>query len=422
MRKYILSIPLMALLLMVASCKMATLTGTSEPPPPKQVPAPEVISVPQHQSPDDIKLVTAALMEALRGGAVPVENVTFDPAGQHSVNETGFFYEEFDAYNVSVTGYEVSQIREGAAQALLEGVILFKDVLNRRAAVYYAAQYTVTQTRVTITKSVIRGIPSDFPRVETFFVPEKKLRGVTAPLTSFADYYLFAIENAEPMHYNEGESKTGIKDKYVVMAFCKDRLFDESSLTMTVTDKALGAGKKLGEAISLNDSGWRILMAGGEFAPGSSRNKFFVTVSYKQEAASHLPHVVVGDYRNVKSKHVEAAPAAAQPASGPAPALAPPPPGSAPAPAPAPAPALAPTPGKEGPLALGQAFLNPVFPEDVEVIQARLKALGLYTGKIDRDFGPLTKRALDRFNVKHGFPKGQWGLDVQKALFKGTGL
>jgi hypothetical protein len=38
------------------------------------------------------------------------------------------------------------------------------------------------------------------------------------------------------------------------------------------------------------------------------------------------------------------------------------------------------------------------------------------------EFGPMTKKGLDRFAVRNGFPPNQWSLDLQKALFKGTGL
>ena len=58
----------------------------------------------------------------------------------------------------------------------------------------------------------------------------------------------------------------------------------------------------------------------------------------------------------------------------------------------------------------------------MELIQNRLTQLGLYKGAIDKTFGPQTKKALDRFAVKNGYPKGQWSLGLQKILFKGTGL
>ncbi|BDQ38374.1 hypothetical protein SYK_27340 [Pseudodesulfovibrio nedwellii] len=440
MRKYTVLTILVLFSLALTACKMDGLGSTPPPPPPKKVQTPEVIPVKQEQAPDDIKLVTSALLERLRGGKIAVENVTFDPAGRHAVGEKEFDYEGFDVQNVAVTGYETTVLNQGEVLVMLEGVFLFKDVINRRAGVYYAAQYVVTKRSVNITKSVVVGIPPDFPRVETFFVKEKTFKAVASTLTSYMDYYLFAIENAEPMTYGEDGSRTGIKSKYFIMTFCKDRLFQESSLAMKVTSRAYGAGTKLADAISINDSGWRILIAGGEFTPGSSKSRFYVGVTYKQDPTGYLPAVVVGEFANVKKDRTEAppapvaavaapaAPATASPApasvAAPAPAIAAPAPAMA-APAPAiaaPAPAAIQSAPTDGPLGAGRAFLNPVFPEDVKVMQVRLRELGYYKGKIDQNFGPLTKQALDNFAVKYGFPKGQWSLGVQKALFKGTGL
>ena len=364
----------------------------------REVPAPKVIPAAPAQKLDDIKLVSAALIERLRGGHINVENVTLDPNGQHSVGELDFNYDGFDVKNVAVTGYITAELGPNTVQAMLEGVILFKDMINRRAGVYFCTQYVVTQNNINITKSVVAGIPPDFPRVETFFIPEKKFKEAASGLTSYVDYYLFAIENAEPMTYGEGESKVGLTGEYYILTFCKDRIFEEASLAMKITDRPYGAGKKLSEGISINDSGWRILVAGGKFAPGSSRFKFYVGVTYKQEAESYLPEVVVGEFLNMKKPYTPAPAAQA-----------------------APTPAASSGAAAEGPLASGARFLNPVFPEDVEVIQIRLHELGLYNYKIDRDFGPLTRKALDTFNQQHGLPTGQWSLGVQKELFKGTG-
>ena len=404
MRKYAFYLlPLLcALAVAVVGCNMPTPQSTSlNPPPPREVPAPQVIPAAPAQKLDDIKLVSAALIERLRGGRISVENVTLDPNGQHSVGELAFDYDGFDVKNVAVTGYITAELGPNQVQAMLEGVILFKDVINRRAGVYFCTQYVVTQNNINITKSVVAGIPPDFPRVETYFIPEKKFKESASSLTSYMDYYLFAIENAEPMTYGEGESKIGLTGEYYILTFCKDRIFDEASLAMKITDRPYGAGKKLAEGISINDSGWRILVAGGKFAPGSSRFKFYVGVTYKQEAESYLPEVVVGEFLNMKKPYDPA------PAAQTAPAAA----GSGPTAAPS----------ADGPLASGARFLNPVFPEDVEIIQIRLHELGLYNYKIDRDFGPLTRKALDTFNQQHGLPQGQWSLGVQKELFKGTG-
>jgi len=408
MRKYTFFILPILCTMILSACNIPVMeTAPLEPPPPKVVETPVVKPVKKAQSPDDIKLVTATLIERLRGSRVAVDNVTMDPNGQHAVGELSFSYAGFDVKNVAVTGYVVNVIEPGMAMVVLEGVILFKDVINRRAGVYFATQYIVTQQGINITKSVMAGVPPDFPRVETFFVPQKKLREAGGKLVSYTDYYLFAIENAEPMTYGAEGKKSGKNSDYYVMTFCKDRVFQESSLTMKITSKPYGAGKKLGEAISINDSGWRILIAGGKFSPGSSQNKFYVGVAYQQNPKGYIPEVVVGEFSNVKSD-ITTMVATTAPA---APVVAAQPPAAEEA-------QIQPV---EGPLANGEVYLNPLFPDDVEIIQIRLKNLGYYKGKIDKNYGPLTRAALNGFNKKHGFPKGQWNMGVQKALFKGTG-
>ena len=403
MRKYILLTATILFGLALAACNMPEMQSSSvEPPPPMDVQAPVAIPVEQAKAPSDIELVSAALIERLRGGRISVDNVTLDPDGQHAVGELSFNYAGFDVQDVAVTGYVVNVIEPGKALVVLEGAILFKDVINRRTGVYFATQYIMDKNSVNITKSVMTGIPPDFPRVETFFVPQAKLKAAGGSLLTYTDYYLFAIENAEPMTYGEGRSKSGFKGEYYIMSFCKDRIFQESSLTMTVTSRPHGAGTKLAEAISINDTGWRILIAGGSFAPGSSMNKFHVGVAYQQNPGGYVPEVIVGAYSNVKQDTASLNAAAQREVVEQV--------------------ATRPDDSGEGPLARGDVYLNPIFPEDVEIIQVRLKELDLYTGNIDRNYGPLTKKALNAFNKQHGFPKDQWNVGVQKELFKGTGL
>lgn len=282
-----------------AACKAAM--QPTAPATPQTVKAPPVLPVGESQTPADIKLVSAALIDRLRGDAMSVENVTFDPAGRHAVGETGFDYAGFVVEDVGITGYETVLVQPGVVKATLEGIMLFKDFLNRRTGVSFAAEYVVADGGITIAKSVASGIPPDYPKVETYFVAEKPFMAARDGLKSFVDYYLFAIGNAEPMTYSGDTDKIGANQKYLIMTFCKDRLFDESSLEMKVTNKRFVTGKKLAEPVYLNDSGWRILIAGGKFKPGSMSSKFYVFVTYKQDADSSEPAVVVGEFHNVKT-------------------------------------------------------------------------------------------------------------------------
>jgi len=285
-------------LLLIAACKTMEMQQTAPPPPQIEEVSP-VLPLNESRTPDDIKLVTAALIERLRGSTIAVENVSFAPARKHSAAETGFDYDGFTVQDIAFTGYEATLLEPGVAQATLEGLIVFKDVINRRTGVYFATQYTVTQTDITIEKSLMMGMPPDFPQVEAYFVPEKLLREAK-DLRTYVDYYLFAIENAEPMTYGGDVEKIGPNQKYFIMIFCKDRLFQESTMEVKITDKPYLKGKELAKPVYISDSGWRIAIAGGKFKPGSISSKFYVGVSYNLDPDSTLPSVLIGDFRNVK--------------------------------------------------------------------------------------------------------------------------
>lgn len=415
---------------------------------------PQVIDLAASEVPADIQFAIAAVLQRLRGLDTPIEGATYDPAGRHHVGESGFNYEGYDATGIAITGYTATMLDSGKASVILEGMMLFKDLLMRRTGVYFCAQYLADRNGILIQKSVTTGMAPAFPRVETYIIEEDALRSGMENMSTYQDYYLHVLENAEPMTYAPGGDSSGSREKYFIVTFCKDRIFEESDLKMEVTDKQPPKGKDVAKPVYLNDSGWRFMIAGGKFRPGSRSCKFHVTVTYKQDPKSYLPETVVGQFENVKEEFVlNEADYAAQPASASAPQQAPatapvpapvpapipqpapvpapipqpapvpvPQPQASPQPAPTPAPAPATAPAMEGPLATGSAFLNPIFPEDVTLIQKRLQALGFYNGPIDMEFGPLTKKGLDRFAVRNGFPPGQWSLGLQKKLFRGTGL
>lgn len=285
-------------LLALAACKAAM--QPTAPAKPQRVEVLPVLPVSEDQAPADIKLVSAALIDRLRGDPMSVENVRYAPSGTHEVGEQGFKYDGFVVQDVAITGYQTEMEESGDARSTLEGIMLFKDFLNRRTGVYFAAEYVVGKTEITITKSVASGIPPDYPKVETYFVPEKPFKAAKDSLATFSDYYIFAIENAEPMTYSDDATKIGANQKYFIMTFCKDRLFEESSLDMKVTNKPFVTGRKLAEPVYINDSGWRIMIAGGKFKPGSMSNKFYVFVSYKLDSESKEPATVVGEFHNSK--------------------------------------------------------------------------------------------------------------------------
>ncbi len=78
---------------------------------------------------------------------------------------------------------------------------------------------------------------------------------------------------------------------------------------------------------------------------------------------------------------------------------------------------------KSTPIATGSVFLNPSKKDDARLIQTRLAEMGYYTKKIDGDFGPGSKGALQIFKKDNGLGDNfNWDLNTQKMLFKDSGL
>jgi peptidoglycan hydrolase-like protein with peptidoglycan-binding domain len=57
------------------------------------------------------------------------------------------------------------------------------------------------------------------------------------------------------------------------------------------------------------------------------------------------------------------------------------------------------------------------------IIQNRLAGLGYYKSKINGIFGKDTQNSIKKYKQDNGL-KGQalWDIQIQKALFKGSGL
>ena len=173
---------------------------------------------------------------------------------------------------------------------------------------------------------------------------------------------------------------------------------------MKVTSKPRRLGTKLARPVYLlMENKWRMIMAGGRFDPGTRNSKFYTTITYAKVDGVDDP-VIVGSYDNNRDS---------------LPAL----PTSLEQTVPAPVPATpAPSAANPGPLELGTTMLNPIFLSDAKILHTRLKQLGYYQGAIDSPYDTPTTEAINAFAKNNGLPSdGQWSLELQKALFKGTG-
>jgi hypothetical protein len=408
-------------------------------------------SAAQKEWPPDARDVAYAIACKATGQA-GLSNISFAPGADADIEgAANAFYRAFQAGKIILVGY--SNHGTGSNyDADVSGVINLGDRNNRMVALQFAAQYTVNGKTIRINRCTAVTASPPTAQVEVYLVPMETFK--TMPYEVFTDWE--ALHRLAVQHAYVPPLADAPVDNYMVMTFLRNRLPLNAKFEAIVSNRKSSRKTSDNAAKSqeryMNFQGWRVHMFGARFSPTSFRDRFYINYYYTPGdgmPGSERDRVQIARWDSKpedngqprqRSTVVEEAPSAARPApqaipgAQPAPRAAPAPapraaqptpqaiPGAQPAQEAAPAPAPAAAAPAQGPLERGLAFLNPVFPDDVELIQKRLRELGIYKGPIDKKFGPQTKRSLDHYAVGQGYPKGQWSLGLQKALFRGTGL
>lgn len=393
----------------------------------------------QKQWPLDARAVSYTIAAELSGQR-GVESISFAPGVKEYLAAASYGeYTDFTRSRVAPLFYE----NKGTGNnypAEVGGSIHLLDQYGRIVSFQYTAQYTVNGRNIHVTQALAAMTSPTNLSLETYMVPmaDFKTQITRDRRSHWPTVYQFAKTNA----YNSSQPDSG-KQEFLVMTFVKNRLPEDAKFEVVANTRKT-AKRTMDNLAKRNESyldydGWRVHMFAAKLKPSSMNDRFYSNYFYTPGAGipeESRSRIHVASFSSKPSGAAEGGTMQAQARSnGPAhqstPAV-PPPPGAAYQPAPAQQPVIqaqshattsvASAGQAPGPYERGMALLNPIFPEDVAIIQVRLKELGYYRGPLDQDFGPMTKKALDRFNVKHGFPKGQWSLGIQKALFKGTGL
>ncbi len=247
----------------------------------------------------DIKLVTAAIVGKMRGRNKKITYTTFDKKGKHYTEEK-FKYQGFNVTDLVITNYSSKEINKKQSLVTLEGVLSFSEPTGRRAGVVFRAKYKLAHKKITILESAVIPISPKAPEIVTFFVEEEKFSAAAKNLKTFLDYFIFAAENALPMTKGSGTNLPRSANEYLIMTFCLDRLAPQSQLTMEVTNKPIGMKKVLAKPVYFNESGWRIMMAGGKFKAGMIANKFYVQVYYTASPDVNEKPIKLATYQNMR--------------------------------------------------------------------------------------------------------------------------
>jgi hypothetical protein len=423
-KKIIVRIGILILLLSLCGClPTSTRLKTAEPTQDQGM----VIDLPDRtiadmsKQPAHVKFVLAAMGNKVRGERHTIPEVKFSPNGEHAFYDPDFTYEDFDLTRIQITGFEVVDQTKNKARLIVEGIFSFEDLFRRGSSVYFAADYTVHKNGVTINNSGTALIAPAYPDIEVYYVPVSSFEGVDmTEISSFMDLYLHAVINAFDMQTTEAgrkakeefetlstwkkmvaKSATMVQDFYI-MTFCKDRLPPETSLQMKITNNAQMREEDLFDVGYVYDQGWRVMIAGGDFSPDSFNSNIYVGLQYEVDPGEKTNAQSVGIYKNeknydntpkfiVKQKGESTITTMQEP--------------------------------KSTTIASGSVFLNPSKKDDAKLIQTRLAEMGYYTKKIDGDFGPGSKGALQNFKKDNGLGDNfNWNLNTQKMLFKNSSL
>ena len=433
-RKIIIQIGILILLLSLFGClTTSTRVKTAEPTQDQGmvIDLPDRTTADMSKQPAHVKFVLAAMGNKVRGQRHTIPEVNFSPNGEHAFYDPDYTYGDFDLTRIQVTGFEIVDQTENEARLIIEGIFGFEDLFLRGSSVYFAADYTVHKNGVTINNSGTALIAPAYPDMEVYFVPVSSFEGVDmTKISSFMDLYLHAVINAHNMQTTEAGrkakeefeqlstwkkmiAKSGITAQdFCIMAFCKDRLPPETSLEMRITNNAQMRGKNLFDVGYVYDQGWRVMIAGGNFSPDSFNNNIYVGLQYEVDPGDIPNTQCVGIYRSQKN-YDNTPKFIFEPISE-----------STTTAMPEPKPTTTTMPEPEAtPIASGSVFLNPSKEDDAKLIQTRLANMGYYTKKIDGDFGPGSKGALQRFKKDNGLGDNfNWDLNTQKMLFKNSGL
>ena len=390
--------------------------------------------------PFDVKYATAvAAIEIMHTPDPSLATVSVQAS--KALGSDAFPYTGFALGAVMLKKYEQGTADENRRE--LTSVLQFVDKFRRTTLQFVVLDYHIEENNLSVTKADRWLIAPTDPYIETLFVPTKKIiQAGQGIYDNWETLYEFVSTNAIEVKRTE-------KGSFYGFIFCMDRTASDAKFYTVVSrnKREKRKDKSIAKGVVFDYSGWKVSIVAGKFQLGNPAKKFYINTFYnpgsgtpeKFRETKRIAQFNSGDLSLVQTapprqsapvKAMATQKVVSQPEFIPIPVPAQKQAAPTPVPvqvvqAPAPtqvAPAPAPTTNTEGSLARGLAFLNPVFPEDVALIQERLKALGYYRGLIDQNFGPQTKHALDSFAVKHGHQKGQWSLGLQKALFAGSRL
>lgn len=345
--------------------------------------------------PQDITMSVNALILKMRGKTPKSKLVKFDTKGTHIVYEKNFKYDGFAWNNLNIIKHNIVSKTKDVVSVELVGIISFNDIIGRFTSSIFSMNYQIKNKKnITIMNSYIIDNFISKNMTKAYIVPLDKFKKKKEKLNDYASLFNFAKNNAIRMKANSTEIEEFnkltffdklkgkypnkvINGKFVMMVFCLERFPENINLILEVSNSE-GVNP-----LYLNDNGWKMGMIMFEGEAKTIAKAFKLTVSTQKNKSSSKDTIAVFDNEMNYEKFSE----------------------------------------ELSLLSNGELLLNIKNKRDVQIIQLRLASLKYYNGKIDGNFGKGSMNALKLFNKDLlNIESNEWNINVQKALFKDSGL
>lgn len=210
------------------------------------------------QAPEDIALVTTALVARMRGitGAEATLPVKFAPSLSSRLIERSFRYDGFDVDSITVSFIGPASGWEQGRRIF--GTVQFTDQLGRRTATAFGVDYLFDDAEIYVDDVALDlAVPAN-PDIRLYLLPTERASEMLAEAaTNHLDLMAFIAEHALDVNNASGICNCAI------IAASFDRLPGDAHLFASVREAGSGDKIVMGSHFVMDFDGWRVAVLDG---------------------------------------------------------------------------------------------------------------------------------------------------------------
>ncbi|SLN38079.1 hypothetical protein OCH7691_01567 [Oceanibacterium hippocampi] len=185
------------------------------------------------------QVVLDAVAARLAGAEPALVAADLGVAGIEAIRpETEFHYEGFDLAEIVIDRFAAD--RKTSGRFSVAGELRWKDVIGRRAATRFAANYRVEGKRLAIEWAQARPLFAEQPAIRAFLYPAEAIRAIESDANDlFAGLFLKAYQPEVPVI-------VGPERDYALLVFVMDRMDPAGTYEFRLAEQAEGSDGEAG--------------------------------------------------------------------------------------------------------------------------------------------------------------------------------